>query len=95
MRKAVRKHSKPPAERFPLWFGFGIGWTVRLRPAADSHPHFLRLYVARGAPGFGRYWLTWSTTLDRFVAGSELDRLTRRYPDERLELEQEIRRHAR
>lgn len=88
-----RRYRLPPERRFAAWFTFGT-WSVRIRADRPCPPYLLNLYVARGARGFGRYWLSWSLNLSRFMQSSELDRIRKRYPTELEQLAEEIRRHA-
>lgn len=87
----IRRYRTRPERRFLLWFKLGELIDVRFRDDRPAPPHLLNLYVV--SRPIGRYWLTWSLNLARFIEERSLWRLRRRYPTLEAELAAAIAQH--
>lgn len=78
----------PAHRRFPLLFVTSLGWQVHDR--GRLRPYLARLYLVPESSMLGRYWVTWSTNLGRFIDDSNYRRLVDRWPTRIAHLEREI-----
>lgn len=81
----------PPNQRFPLLLKTSLGWQVFDRGCL--RPYLARLYLVPECSMLGRYWVTWSTNLGRFINDSNFRRLVDRWPARVAHLERELRAH--